>query len=221
VDFYLSRSGGVADPGGLYLILGGGNDLRDAARISDPAERKLAAERAGANIAYSVRSLYLAGARQFVLVNSPDVGLIPESIGDGITPAGTDATIHFNTWFGLYGDYLRYSVPEFSLHQFDLFGLHHELIAQYGMGAVRPCNSELAGTCEQTLFFDSVHPTSWVHEIMGRRVADQILNNVSGQSYYTSTVAQTDTPEPSTAVLTIGAAAMLVVLRRRGLYRKM
>src|SRR5688572_18145701 len=35
VDFYLARSSGVADPDALYFLLGGGNDLRNAARISD------------------------------------------------------------------------------------------------------------------------------------------------------------------------------------------
>ncbi|MEJ7609302.1 MAG: SGNH/GDSL hydrolase family protein [Bryobacteraceae bacterium] len=99
VDFYLSRNSGVADPDGLYSMFGGGNDLRDAARIADPIQRQLAAVQAGANIAYSVRDLYLAGARQFVLINSPD-GLIPETIGDGISLLAP--MIQFNTWFGLW-----------------------------------------------------------------------------------------------------------------------
>jgi hypothetical protein len=49
VDFYLSRTGGAADPGGLHFIFGGGNDLRDAARLSDPNQRTQAAQQAGAN----------------------------------------------------------------------------------------------------------------------------------------------------------------------------
>jgi phospholipase/lecithinase/hemolysin len=214
VDFYLSRTGGVADPDGLYFMFGGGNDLRDAARISDPSLRMLAAQGAGANIAFSVRDLYLAGARQFAFVNSADVGLIPETIGDGLSAEGTDATLHFNTYLGLYGDYLRYWVPDFTLYYFDLFSLHHELIAQYGMGAVRPCKSEPAGTCEQTLFFDSIHPSAWVHEIIGNRIADQILLE-SSQDFYLSSAATIHNPEPSTAVLTLSAVAALLVARRR------
>jgi outer membrane lipase/esterase len=212
VDFYLSRAGGQADPDGLYFLLGAGNDLRDAARIADPTWRMLAAQQAGANLAYSVRDLYLAGARQFVLINSPDVGLIPESLADGVSEAGTDAAVQFNTWFELYANYLRYSVPGFSLHYFDLFRLHHELISQYGMGAVRPCKSEPAGTCAQTLFFDSVHPTAWVHEIIGNRVADEILG--AGSMQY-SAVSESHTPEPATAVMAVSAAAFLFVVRRR------
>jgi phospholipase/lecithinase/hemolysin len=211
VDFYLSRTGGAADPEGLYFLLGGGNDLRAAARVSDPAQRMLAAQRAGANIAYSVRDLYLAGARNFALINSPDIGLIPETIGDGLGAPGTDAAVQFNTWFGLYADYLRYSVPEFSLHYFDLFGLHHELAAQYGMDAVRPCKSEPAGTCDQTLFFDSIHPTAWVHEVIGDRVADQIMGTSPRLAYYSP--AEIQNPEPSTAVLTLSAIVLLALHR--------
>jgi phospholipase/lecithinase/hemolysin len=214
VDYYLDRTAGVADPGGLYFFLGGGNDLRDAAAISDPDNRMLAAQQAGANIAWSVRDLYLAGARNFVLINSPDIGLIPETIGDGLSASGTDAAVQFNTWFGLYADYLRYSVPGLSLHYFDLFSLHHELVSQYGMGAVRPCKSEAARTCSQTLFFDSVHPTAWVHETIGNRLADQILGAQSLQAYsFSATVAQT--PEPSTVLLVLCGAVAFCGIRRR------
>jgi len=213
VDFYLDRSGGVADPDGLYFFLGGGNDLRDAARISDPTQRMLAAQSAGANIAYSVRDLYLAGARQFVLINSPDIGLIPETMGDALTEAGTDAAVQFNTWFALYGDYLRYVVPEFSLEYFDLFGLHHDLIAEYGLDAVRPCKST-PDTCDSALFFDSVHPTARVHEIFGNQLADQILG-ISAQQNDFSSAAQTPIPEPCTAVLTLGAVAVVALTRRK------
>ena len=42
VDYYLDRAGGFADTEGLYFFLGGGNDLRDATKISDQTQRMLA-----------------------------------------------------------------------------------------------------------------------------------------------------------------------------------
>ena len=213
VDFYLNRAGGAADPNGLYFFLGAGNDLRDAARISDPTQRMLAAQTAGAHIAYSVRDLYLAGARNFVLINSPDIGLIPETISDGLSEAGTDAALQFNNWLGLCGDYLRYVVPDFSLEYFDLFGLHHDLITEYGLDAVRPCKST-PETCETALFFDSVHPTARVHEIFGNRLADQILGLNSPQNDFVS-AAQNEVPEPATALLTLGGLTVVACIRRK------
>ena len=217
VDYYLSRTQGTADPDGLYFVLGGGNDLRDAARISDPTERMMAAQEAGANLAWSVRDLYLAGARQFVLINSPDVGMIPESIGDGIATAGTDAAVQFNNWFGAYGDYLRGSVPGFSLEYFDLFSVHRELVSQYGTDAVRPCKSDPA-SCSETLFFDSIHPNAWVHEIIGQRIADQILG-LDAQRYQLTSTVLVNTPEPSTALLTLCGLALAGVCGRKKLRR--
>ena len=214
VDYYLNGTGGAADPHGLFLLFAGGNDLRDAARIADPVQRALAAQRAGANIAYSVRDLYLAGARNFVLMNSPDVGLIPESLGDGVAGSGTHAAVEFNTWMGLYRDYLRQEVPGVTLHYFDTFALHRELVSLYGMDAVRPCKSEPVGTCDDTLFFDSVHPTAWVHEIIGNRLADQILGTSVVQVQY-PTDAVVQNPEPATWVTTGLGVALAASVRRR------
>jgi phospholipase/lecithinase/hemolysin len=216
VDFYLDRATGIADGGGLYFLFGGGNDLRNAARIADPNTRSLAAQRAGANIAYSVRALYLSGARNFVLMNSPDVGLIPESIGDGVQAEGTDAAVQFNSWLRSYGDYLTQEVAGFTLHYFDTFALHHELVNQYGMEAVRPCRSEPPGTCGQTLFFDSVHPTAWVHGVIGNRLADQLLGTTSMQLQLSSAGERMlENPEPATWITTACALIVAVAVRRR------
>jgi phospholipase/lecithinase/hemolysin len=217
VDFYLGRTSGIADPSALYFIFGGGNDLRDAAGIADAQQRDAAAIQAGENLAYSVRDLYLAGARQFVVIDSPDVGLTPELLSDGLSAQGTDASVGFNSWMSLYADYLR-SVPGFSLTYFDLFGLHHELIDQYGLGSVRACKGGLASECSETLFFDSIHPTSWVHQIIGDRIADQILGS-SPSGILSATASGVQTPEPSTAVLVLSAAGILFFTRWRPLTR--
>ena len=219
VDHYLSRTQGIADASGLYFLMAGGNDIRDAGRLSDPTERLRAAHRAGANLAYSVRDLYLAGARNFVLINSPDVGLIPESIADGVVDSATDASVQFNSWLAQYAAYLQ-TVPEFSLQYFDIFGLHHELVAQYGLDAIRPCKDGPPETCDQTLFFDSVHPNARVHQIMGQHISDQLLQSSNSLSMMQSnSAAQAHTPEPSTLLLTIGAL-FLLLWRRSALQRR-
>ena len=58
------RGRAAADPQGFYLLLAGGNDRRDAARISDVNQRTQAALRAVANIAYSVRAFHIAGSAE-------------------------------------------------------------------------------------------------------------------------------------------------------------
>ncbi|HBY58715.1 MAG TPA: hypothetical protein DEH78_02760, partial [Solibacterales bacterium] len=53
VNFYLSRAGGTADPNALYFLLGGGNDLRDLAQLTDLAAMGAGAGTAAANLAQS------------------------------------------------------------------------------------------------------------------------------------------------------------------------
>jgi phospholipase/lecithinase/hemolysin len=214
VDFYLSRVGGAADPNGLYFLMGGGNDLRDAARITDPPQRQAAAELAAYNILTLVETLYSAGAREFMLINAPNIGLIPESLADGLLEAGTDAAWHFNGSLDWHGRYLR-SLSGLSLQAFDLFGFHNELVGQFGWGAIRPCKDGPPDLCSETLFFDSVHPTARVHQMLGNRIADQILGTSPLISFSTSTAAEVSNPEPSTAMLVLGAAGLMAFLRAR------
>jgi outer membrane lipase/esterase len=213
VDFYLSRVGGAADPDGLYFLMGGGNDLRDAARITDAAQRQAAAELAAHNILTLVETLYSAGARQFMLINAPNVGVIPESIADGVSAEGTDAAWHFNGSLDWHGQYLR-TLSGMSLQTFDLFAFHNELVGQFGWGAIRPCKDGSPALCEETLFFDSVHPTARVHQMLGNRIADQILGTSPLISFSTSSSAEISNPEPSTAILVLGAGTIFVLFRK-------
>ena len=213
VDFYLSRAGGGADPDGLYFLMGGGNDLRDAARITEAGQRQAAAELAAHNMLTLVETLYYSGARQFMLINAPNVGVIPESLAAGLLEAGTDAAWHFNGSLDWHGHYLR-TLSGLSLQTFDLFGFHNELVGQFGWGAIRPCKDD-PGTCDQTLFFDSVHPTARVHQMLGERIADQLLGTSPLISFSASRVAEVNVPEPSTATLVLGAMGMVFILRVR------
>jgi outer membrane lipase/esterase len=214
VDFYLSRVGGAADPNGLYFLMGGGNDLRDAARMADAAQRQAAAELAAHNILTLVETLYSAGARQFMLVNAPNIGVIPESLADGVLAEGTDAAWHFNGSLDWHGHYLR-TLSGLSLQYFDLFSFHNELVGQFGWGAVRPCKDGPPGLCDETLFFDSVHPTARVHQMLGNRIADQILGTPSLISFSASRAPELSNPEPSTAILVLGAVGLFVLFRAR------
>ena len=103
-----------------------------------------------------------------------------------------------------YADYLR-TVPGFQLQYFDLFGLHHDLVAEYGLQSIRGCKDGPPDVCDQTLFFDSVHPNARVHKIIGDRIADQLLQGTSAP-YLISDAREVTNPEPSTMLLTVSAA---------------
>ncbi len=82
IDLYLSARGGSADPGALYAIWGGANDVADAA-VNDTANA-LGHALAAADVAVAqVRRLHEAGARHVVVANVPDISLTPYAVNLG------------------------------------------------------------------------------------------------------------------------------------------
>lgn len=70
-----------ADPDALYIVYGGGNDVRNELGSTLPAETLAAA--ATANVGQSVTNLALAGARYIMVPNLSDLAMTPESIAGG------------------------------------------------------------------------------------------------------------------------------------------
>ncbi len=188
--FHQIERGFTADPTGLYFLTGGGNDLRDAAKISDLAQRQAAAELAADYMAHSIIGLYLAGARNFVLLNAPNVGNTPESRVLGNSATGRQVTDFFNNRLNFYSTIFQ-SIPGMWFEYFDLFDLFEDVYAdtvtggtQFGFtNATVPCFAGFAGStgrnCNTSLFADDIHPTSRLHGIVGNRVADQVLARVN------------------------------------------
>lgn len=100
---------GVAPPGALYVIMIGGNDVIDAAKAAvglEPEERPKAIIDAAVDaIGDNINVLSGAGARKFLVVNSPNIGSIPAikiaAEEAGVPPAlvrglATFVTIKFN-----------------------------------------------------------------------------------------------------------------------------
>ncbi|MBC8166235.1 MAG: SGNH/GDSL hydrolase family protein [Bryobacteraceae bacterium] len=219
-QFYLSQNGGVADPDALYFVLGGGNDLRDIAAITDPTAQLQSAAQAASYLAYSVFTLYNAGARNFLMANGPDIGFIPESIAAGRIEAGILASQYFNFYLDYYRNVLS-AFPGVDIQYFDLFGFYNNIIVDtvaggptYGFTSLTPCITPGPGvpSCDQSVFFDSIHPTSRMHDLVGNAVADQIIAStgaVSSRFSDASISAAVHAPEPST---TIGCATVLIFL---------
>ena len=79
VDAYSGRASGHADPDALYVLMIGGNDVRDAAWTDDPSAVTAGVQ---AELA-AISTLSGEGAQHFLVVNVPNVGLIPEFAASG------------------------------------------------------------------------------------------------------------------------------------------
>ena len=205
---------GVGDPNALYIVVGGGNDMRDArstfqtASAADAAGREAAAQATVGNLVSSLGFLALHGAKHVLVSNLPDLGGTPEAGLLGLRYASTDVTNRFNalvpsllaagTGFGLDMSFL------------DMAGLLKKVIADattnggglYGITDVTsPCAGFLYSTgdaCSVSLFSDVLHPSATAHRLIG-------------EAAFAAAV-----PEPQTyALLGLGLAAVVLRSRRR------
>lgn len=197
-----------ADGNALYFVWAGGNDLRDAAAA--PATAPAVIGQAIFNLQTTITTLYGLGARNFLLPNLPDLGLSPEArmAGPAGMFGGTLLSESFNAALGqLYGT-LPAFLPGAQLVTFDAMAVQRDITnnpGDYGMTNVEnPCFAGGVGvpgpkcaTPGSFLYWDTIHPTTAGHEILGRQMAAAV-------------------PEPGTwLMMALGGLALLGWQRRR------
>ena len=212
----LAQIGGLGDPNALYVVVAGGNDMRDARSAFktnsavDAAGREAAAEAAVGSLVASIGLLASHGAKHVLISNLPDLGGSPEAALLGLQYASTDATNRFNALmptllgagagagFGLDMSFL------------DMAGLLQNVIADattnggatYGITDISsPCAGFAFSTgpaCSSSLFSDVLHPSAAAHRLIGAAAFAAVV------------------PEPETyALLAFGLVAVAPAARRR------
>lgn len=198
---------GIADPGALYVLGIGGNDFRyidinqqpTLAPYSDPATVL-------GNLLISLSYMIDAGARNFLVANVPNLGLVPES--EGHRAESTALAAAYNSALATALDALA-AARDVTIMEFDLFGLLNAVVAdtqnggaQYGfLDATTPCFLPGALSCDDSVFFDFLHPTARVHELAGNAALALIAAN--------------QVPEPATLALLAAALLAVGASRRR------
>lgn len=173
----------AADPAALYVIMIGGNDVRRAARLTTGAASQTAAVAAGVQAELTaIQSLAALGARNFFVVNVPNVGVIPEfAMGDPANaPAATQLSQQYDSLLasGIGG----LALPGRKITQFDLYGFNANILANaasYGLtDKTDPCyintpisaaTSPQCGPSAQNIgsfaYWDAIHPTAQVQAL--------------------------------------------------------
>jgi phospholipase/lecithinase/hemolysin len=213
---FATANSGVADPNALYTIWIGANDLNAIPGTATPAQVATDLGFITGNIDSAIGTLAGMGAKNFLVVDVPDLGKTPDAIATG--PLGVAVASAISG--ALDNLLVNGSTPLPSLASLaaadgididllDSYGLLDEITSDpsaYGLNDVTdPCltgESNFVGgtpcaTPDTYLFWDGDHPTAAGHEI----IADAALDLV--------------TPEPASVVLSGIGLFGLFLLRRR------
>ncbi|HEY5206364.1 MAG TPA: SGNH/GDSL hydrolase family protein, partial [Roseiarcus sp.] len=177
VAAYSAYASDHADPNALYVVMIGGNDVRNAAlqgtgvtAVTEGVDTELAA----------ISTLSSEGAEHFLVVNVPDVGIIPEFAQENPTLAA-DATMFSQVYDTELGAGLAALYPSLpagtALTDFDLYGFNANIVANaaaYGFtNTTDPCYTNAPGSAATTpecgpnaenintfLYWNDIHPTA-------------------------------------------------------------
>jgi outer membrane lipase/esterase len=185
VSHYLASTGGHADPGALYSVWSGANDLFS---ITDPATAPAVIGGAVTSEIGAIGTLKAAGARYVLVTTVPDLGLTPIYRATGQSAAGTQLSAAYNAalFNGLTAAGLRV-IP------LDTFHLLQEIVASpttYGITNVTgtACQPQITAqslTCNPATyvnpnapytyaFADGVHPTTAAHALLAQYAISMI-----------------------------------------------
>lgn len=202
-----------ADPNALYVVVAGGNDMRDARLLPTAGERQVAALAAVNNLAQTIGYLAASGARNVLISTLPDLGATPEALFLGNQAASTEVSNLFNMLVqGLFGLEKMYGgldielldmagVAAFVRDNKELYGVTNTGLPCNGFagsGPLGPNGTFVGADCDASLFSDGLHPSALAHRLIGE-----------------AALAVYGVPLPGTLALMVLALAMLVLVQRR------
>ena len=222
----LSRA---ADANGLYVVVIGGNDLRDARSANpgnsaaDAAARTAAAGAAVQGLFNSVGLLAQAGARHFLLATMPDLGSTPEAVALNQVSASTDVTLKFNlalssgaTLFD--SQFLGLTGIDLDIRMMNFYGLGLDVIsdattnggAKFGITNITtPCLTK--GAISNQYYA----PDAVATNCGSAASSDDLHPTAKLHSLFGALALRTAVPEAPSLLLVAMALAALVATRRR------
>jgi len=208
--YYPPSVGGVADPNALYVVWGGGNDVRQIVSGGAPSS---ALSSSLANMNSIITTLAAAGAQNFLVPNLPNIGLTPDAIAGGPAAVAGAAALStsFNSGLATILAGLEAGLG-INIMEVDVFAFLNATIANAGDYGITNTNGRCytgptgvggSGTVcanpNEYIFWDGIHPTGKAHQLLGNFATAAVI------------------PVPPAAILLVSAFAALGTLRRKAL----
>jgi phospholipase/lecithinase/hemolysin len=196
LSIFLANHAYTAPADALYVIFIGANDIRSARSILDKPTARAVLDLSIQQIKSTLDTLVSSGAKSFLIINAPDIGVLPETqilsvlLDDPKMPARASKLSKY------FRNKLDDTIEPFEenesieLFDFDLYKVFNKLIKKsekYGFtNNSEACFSSLTFTfnagCnfganfDQYVFFDEIHPTARVHSIIGNAIYSSLEN---------------------------------------------
>lgn len=184
VATFLSDVNHSAPSDALYVIDMGANDVRDALTSGSVEQAGIILGEALNSIGTQLGTLYHVGARKFLILNVPNLGLLPSfQILDTVFPGAAGFSGLLAQSFNDYLDFVVDSLggaPGVEIARLDVYRKLNEIIANpknFGLSEIAtPCitSGVQPSTCRNPnsyFFWDGVHPTKAGHGIFAREAA--------------------------------------------------
>ncbi len=195
VSDFIITTDGSADPDALYTISTGSNDIFGVGRGVLTKDDLTAA---ATSVASLVNDLKAAGAESILVLNAPNLGLVPATVDN--PSSGTALSNMFNTT-------LLATLADISgVALIDIFTGTTNIVAEptlFGLDNVTdPCITTSFPDCSKHLFWDGTHPTTAGHALIAEAALLQ-ANSLKS------------VPLPTALPLIISALVGMKLLRRK------
>jgi phospholipase/lecithinase/hemolysin len=187
VAAYTAHVSNIADKSALYVIMIGGNDVIDAVTSNPPLTDAYLTTGVDSEVA-QITTLATDGARNFLIVNVPNVGLIPLLSG---TPGAALATDYSQFYDATLQTQLHdLALPAgAALNEFNLYDYNENILANplaYGFtNTTQPCFSDAPGTADSTtgcslanvnnfIYWNDVHPSGHLQALWAQGMQQAI-----------------------------------------------
>ena len=189
--------GFIAPADALYVMFIGGNDVRSAREVADYSTAKLVVQAAANEVRQAIETLIQIGARSFLLINSPNIGVIPETRLIANATNNPELVKHARKLSNEYRRALHVfsvqikDINQVDIVEFDLYKFFNKLVknAEYHgfTNSTDACFSSVTfnfhpdcnfgANFDQFIFFDEIHPTARAHALAGEALFEALQDD--------------------------------------------